>query len=347
MTALAAVLRQLRLSTLVFAGASCAATVGAGCYSSGNGTSPATNSLYYPVGLSVSRSGEFLYVANSDFDLQFNGGTLQSYDLTLIRQDTASLVAYNLGLSSSAPDASFVFGAPSTSDGGPLCPSVSNLDPPIRSNGMRTPLGESCAPPTDSTRYVTQLSGNQSGSAVIGAFATDLQLSVDGTRAYVPVRGDGTLTWATLEANGAIDCGQATNGGRCSSAFQVGAVPDPLDTRDITLPGEPFAMAQTQDGTAITITQQATQETSLLLSGFVPGLQTVAARPRCNSCSRACRPGETASSPSPTTRTPCGDAKTSATRSPAFGRRSSRRATARARSTCCATTTTSGPGSAP
>ena len=61
------------------------------CYSGGGGGSdPPTNTFYFPVGLAVSSGGNALYAVNSDFDLQWNGGTLQSYDLFKIRQDAAT-----------------------------------------------------------------------------------------------------------------------------------------------------------------------------------------------------------------------------------------------------------------
>src|SRR3954462_7477168 len=63
------------------------------CYSTGDGSPPPLDQLYYPVGLRVSAGGTVLYAVNSDFDLQFNGGTLQSYDLSLIRQHTVKLIA--------------------------------------------------------------------------------------------------------------------------------------------------------------------------------------------------------------------------------------------------------------
>ena len=47
------------------------------CYSGGGGgTDPPTTSFYFPVGLAVSSGGNALYVVNSDFELQWNGGTL-------------------------------------------------------------------------------------------------------------------------------------------------------------------------------------------------------------------------------------------------------------------------------
>ena len=53
---------------------------------------PLPNTFYFPVGLAVSQSGNVLYVANSDFDLQYNGGTVQSYALTPIRNDAVRLM---------------------------------------------------------------------------------------------------------------------------------------------------------------------------------------------------------------------------------------------------------------
>src|SRR5215471_9782449 len=77
----------ISLASAVLAGAA------AGCYSTGDGTSPPPHDLYFPVGLAVSRGGNVLYVANSDFDLQWNGGTIQSYDLHLIRKHVVETIA--------------------------------------------------------------------------------------------------------------------------------------------------------------------------------------------------------------------------------------------------------------
>src|SRR5580658_6410015 len=93
------------LTAIAAAGA--LASVAPACYSGGGGTAPPTNSFYFPVGLAVSAGGHVLYAANSDFDLQWNGGTLQSYDLNGIRNDTVRLLlgayADNPLLDASAP----------------------------------------------------------------------------------------------------------------------------------------------------------------------------------------------------------------------------------------------------
>ena len=91
------VARRLVLLLLRASSASAVIAVAGGtvasCYSGGGGgTDPPTYTFYFPVGLAVSSGGNALYAVNSDFDLQWNGGTLQSYDLFLIRRDTAALV---------------------------------------------------------------------------------------------------------------------------------------------------------------------------------------------------------------------------------------------------------------
>src|SRR3954463_14592485 len=60
--------------------------LGAGCYSTGEGPEPVANALYFPVGILPSPGGKALYVVNSDFDLQFNGGTVEAYTLEGIRE---------------------------------------------------------------------------------------------------------------------------------------------------------------------------------------------------------------------------------------------------------------------
>src|SRR5438067_5057349 len=62
------------------------------CYAAGQGTAPPDKSFYFPVGLAVSKGGNVLYAVNSDFDLQWNGGTIQSLDLRLIRRHTVMAI---------------------------------------------------------------------------------------------------------------------------------------------------------------------------------------------------------------------------------------------------------------
>src|SRR5688572_13522485 len=58
----------------------------AGCFSSEDGVEPPLDRLYLPVGLAIDVDATHLFVVNSNFDLQFNGGALQSYDLVKLRE---------------------------------------------------------------------------------------------------------------------------------------------------------------------------------------------------------------------------------------------------------------------
>jgi hypothetical protein len=246
------------------------------CFAAGTGTAPPTDGFYFPVGLAVSPDGRALYVVNSDFDLQYNGGTLQSYDLGKIRTDTVSLISANLGATPSPASVPFI-------DPTAWRPGCTGSPP---AGGV--PLGQECTPPVDSTKYWKQ-------TAVVGAFATDLQVSVGrtmvggtmptpiGYRLFIPVRGDAALTWADIDPNDPlkIDCGQGADK-RCGADHRAGSDPDQLgDTRHVAMPGEPFGMAQSEDGTAIAITHQSDTKTSLLASGLCPPAPCPDSTPRC------------------------------------------------------------------
>jgi hypothetical protein len=270
----------------------------ASCYSTGDGTAPPLRQLYYPVGLQVSAGGTVLYAVNSDFDLQFNGGTLQSYDLGLIRKHTLDIIADPRN-----PNVPIL--SRDTLAANPVCPQRADTT---------IDLGQTCAPPVDSTFYVRD-------SAVIGAFATDLMLSrppselavnaarpagepplcpqpVNGVaapkcpafgtrrfdRLFTPVRGNASLTWASVArdtpdsiapadptmpyAPFVLDCGQDSSG-RCGGDHTAGSNPDePGNTRHITMPGEPFGMTASEDGESIIITHQNETKTSLFNTGL-------------------------------------------------------------------------------
>jgi hypothetical protein len=259
------------------------------------------------VGLAVSAGGNALYAVNSDFDLQWNGGTLQSYDLFLIRRDTAALIATNLN-----------GGVPNSLAGPPF--NIEFVNPPANTNCLtapqvltangtqRVPLGQICAPPVQSTKYVRS-------STIIGAFATDLQLQtfdgVVGTRLFAPIRGNATVTWSdvgpdfeadgktpktppegmtpasfppfvlTCPTNGEDLTGPVfppTDGPAIGCTGMTGNTVDQEDTRGVTMPGEPFGLAQSQDGTALAVTHQTSSDTSLLKAnspGVAPSMQFV------------------------------------------------------------------------
>jgi len=124
----------------------------------------------------------------------------------------------------------------------------------------------------------------------IGAFATDAIIRSRGggddepalsNRLFVPVRGDSTLHWLDLDADGNLDCGQRGNGGACDSAHRVGD--DPSETsRDLKLGPEPFAIDASEHAETILVTNQTTGTVTLFTSdaGTTPAPSTWGAAPR-------------------------------------------------------------------
>ena len=188
----------------------------------------------------------------------------------------------------------------------PNAPGACPGNPPIiTSTGSgRQPLGQTCAPPVNSTCYWRD-------GAVIGAFATDMQLSLveaacrtnnqlPCSRVFTPVRGDASITWADVVVDDptvapppppkpwssalqqcgtvpfakyppfSLDCGVRDSDGRCDGLHHAGVNPnEPGNSRGLTTPGEPFGMAQTDDGSAILLTAQTETETSVFTTGLV------------------------------------------------------------------------------
>lgn len=282
--------RFVRPGSVLAVAAVAVAATGA-CLSGGGGSPPPLDRINFPVGLAVSKGGGVLYVANADFDLQYGGGTLQAYDLNQIRRDALDVIAgdyEDCARVDAGADAgsrhclALVHGLPSGCPGSPA-------DGQPDDASIRVPLGQSCAPPVKASEYVRN-------AVVIGAFATTAQLTPDKTRLFVPVRGTSALTWADVTpddpdkapgpANFAIDCGQKYDGQNlptCNLAHAAGVTPsiEPGNTRYVSMPGEPFGLAFTPDGTAAVLSHQSDTKTSLFSTGLggaakgTPALQYV------------------------------------------------------------------------
>ncbi len=221
-----------------------AALVGAcGGDGAGGGNAPPSDGFNFPVGLAVSPGGQALYVANADFDLQYNAGTVMALDLKAIRAAATASAASSCALSS-VPQGQT--------------------------------LGASCAP-------AVSLAGFLRSSVQVGAFAADLQVSNVGfvstgasmRRLYVPVRGTTSLSWMDVGDDSAggdpfkLDCG----GARCDAAHNAGNRADePGNTRGLTLPGEPTVMAQSADGRMLVVGHVGDDKASLMSTGVASGV---------------------------------------------------------------------------
>lgn len=270
-------------------GACAVAALLAGCFSSSDGNSPPLDTLYFPVGLSVFGDGQYLAVANSDYDLRYNAGTLLVLDLEQIRAHTP------LPCSSDAD-----CGAASRCD-------VSSPD----GNGGHTPSyvcvdreGENAGQPcrglperafADRLLYPGRCeyldlvgAGLLRDGVRTVAFATDVLYrerppAIDPSnpeevgRLFLPVRGDATLHWLSVTADGRVECGQRGNNGRCDDYHRSGDDPDQENARDLRLDPEPFALAASANGEAIAVSNRTSGRVSLFVNDWAsaPKLKSV------------------------------------------------------------------------
>ncbi len=214
--------------------------------------------IYFPVGLAIDAKSENLFVVSSDFDLQYNGGAIQSYRLgrkTLEEpRDTAGLFDNLPQRCSSDEDCE----SGSCTSGVCACPSPTLA---------RAPADQLLYPGPCTPIEPKPLQGAQ---AKIGAFATDAVLrprpsgAATPERLFVPVRGDSTLHWLDV-AGGGLDCGQDSDG-RCDEAHTAGNDAAKENTRGLELGAEPFAIDANRDGSTIVVTNQTTGTASLFVT---------------------------------------------------------------------------------
>jgi hypothetical protein len=252
----------------------------AGCYSTGNGPDPPT-ALYFPVGLTVSPGGHALYVANSDFDLQFNSGTVETYHLDDIRRFLAPIWSVDSSIGSADICAKTGLGPNPTPILYPgACGAFVLESPPPQY--LSTPMNSGLPPIASSAR--------------IGAFATDIEFvchppadptqgTADcsrggpdprGARIFVPVRGDPSVTFfdvdddrpqadKSFQQTYRLNCGQIA-GGRCTDDHRIG-IDASENTRGLTLPAEPFGIAVSDRADAIAVTHQIAGGAVSLITG--------------------------------------------------------------------------------
>lgn len=259
-----------------------AALVLTGCYDPGQGVEPPLRELYFPVGLAVSPGGTRLYTANSDFDLQYNGGSLQALDLERIR----ALVPRRCSADTDCADGERCDLTPTPeNDGMPsrwcVPTSGSFAGQPCGAFGEKSEGSRLLAPGRCGFVSLTQPQDGGSSLVVaavgISAFATDVvyrsRPTGPGGRLFVPTRGDATLHYIDAIDDSEpesvpfeLECGQNGNGGDCNDAHRVGDDPEQENTRDLRLPPEPFGISALEHARAIVLTHQTEGAASLLVS---------------------------------------------------------------------------------
>lgn len=257
----------------------------AGCFAIADGVPPSAQQFYYPTGLVVSPGRTNLYVVNSDFDLQYSGGTVQQLDLVALRKKLRSFRGELAKIGRPKSDA-------------PNAPLTTTNDA-CASQGLSTNDNKALFPgpcsPFDAVTFVD-------GSVEIGAFASSAALAVTpnpcetsrGARLFVAVRGDPSVTYFDIPDDrelsctaqpakiqpkcstktGCLSCGAETNNGRCAGAHLVGTDPATSE-RELILPVEPYGMDIDDRGEAIVIAHQTDSTASLVVNRWddVPALE--------------------------------------------------------------------------
>ena len=258
------------------------------CFSPGDGQSPPLEKLYFPTGLALDpvpvdaagvATGEpsrYLYIASSDFDLQYRSSSLASYDLgklvKLVPRSCAadSACRTDAGETCDTVPSAANLGVPSyfciPREGAAPCGAFLDRSQADRLlNPGRCQAVDPVHPQDGSPTFVQDTVG-------IGAFATDLLVSVDndplgnrGARLFLPVRGDATLHWIDL-SDGKFACGQGeTDDHSCNEQHRAGRSSDD-NVDELRLPAEPFGIAATRGGKYVAVTNQTTGSVSLFVT---------------------------------------------------------------------------------
>jgi DNA-binding beta-propeller fold protein YncE len=238
-----------------------------GCFGPGEGVEVPQDEIYFPVGLAVDGASKNLFVVSSDFDLQYNGGAVQSYDLDKLEAALPQRCSTDLDCEGA------VMG--SHCQRGGMCAAAEDDDDATpcqqddRTAGDRLLFPGRCNPIDPKPLQVDTVK--------IGAFATDAILrarplvggKLEGAgaseRLFVPVRGDSTLHWLDLD-DGKLECGQAGNGA-CNEQHRAGN-DTTENVRGLKLNAEPFAIDADAEGRNIVVTNQTTGTASLFTNSW-------------------------------------------------------------------------------
>ena len=169
--------------------------VAVGCLPDISGDPPPSDKLIFPVGLATTANNEHLIVANSNFKLQYNAGTLVTIDL-------------------------------------------SELDEIIENGGEK----EWISPDEKVLHIPEEKLIEEKNTLRIDAYASDLELTSNGKRALVPIRGGDERHILIVDVNDdgksgkVLSCGEGDDL-RCNGAHKV------TSNDNFTLPIEPYEVA--------------------------------------------------------------------------------------------------------
>jgi hypothetical protein len=259
------------------------------CYSAGDGESPVLTQIYFPTGVALDvYEGQgppsHLYVASSDFDLQYRASALASYDLGTLSKNYFPANC-NTDADCQQPtqkcdnlEAKYNSG---TAANPVYQPSYFCVTPPPEGTTAWNPCGTlGVHSPADLLLYPGRCASIDpqihpeviADTVEIGAFATDVVFkpnpNVTGAgRLFMPVRGDATLHWIDVDGPRQLDCGQSnTSDGSCDDGHRIGDDASNESPNGVGQEPEPFAIAVDDTGTNIAVTNQTTGSVSLYVN---------------------------------------------------------------------------------
>ena len=228
-----------------------------------------TDELNLPVAVAISAGSNRLYVANSNFDLRFNSGSLLALDAEEIRARLPRACEQS-----------------SDCEGGRSCGVPSDLE--AVQSGVRFCVDDEARACSDRPQTTAERVENPGICAPIvlaepgivrdavrtTPFLADMRYALYGpaddrrARLFVTSRGGGTLIWADVEndlrdAPGPVlDCGQTTDA-RCDSVHAVGDEDSEQTRLGEVLPVEPNPLAVSTDGTTVAVGHETQGSVSL------------------------------------------------------------------------------------
>lgn len=263
------------------------------CVPPGDGVVPPTDVLYFPVALTTDSQKSHLFVVGSDFDLQYNHGTIHSLSLARLRELAGKPCKVDAECQAAEPDSKCDVEPTEQNDGRPsfLCVQAKGphaLDP-CRGLGFKTVSLRASSPglcaPVDLEEPADGKGSLVRDVVQIPAFATDAVMlarpadvdSGPSERLFVPSRGDSALHWVDVE-DGKLRCGQGS-GNICSDDYRTYENPDVVTNYDtgetLKAPVDPFSITASRDGALLAITHQTDRAVSAYVHDWARGAKLV------------------------------------------------------------------------
>jgi len=248
-----------------------------------DGVTAPEDALYFPTGVAVSPGRSTLFVANSDFDLQYSGGTVMALRLG----DGAGDAGSPIGMRARAR--AVVDAIARGESSAEACARIGSIPNPSDF------LHPGPCQALDVAPYV-------GASVSVGAFATSLGLAANpsgtGLRLLATVRGDPSVTyfdvtddrdldarvWEAVTADApcasgfCLECGAGAYPERCASSYRVGSSAL-ASVRALTLPTEPVGLDTARAGLvdAVVVAHQTEGSASLIVGPWRAGDATYVA----------------------------------------------------------------------